>query len=117
MPLIRIVGERAVRKPLGIVPFPSAVLDIAAVQKSLPELQRQISKRHLGVIVEICYTRRNPFGTSDVVHLVAVGIAILGPEAKTREGQSDGDLRTWLELKLKTLFGKRRGRIAPRSTR
>ena len=82
MPLIRIVGGRAVRKPLGIVPFPSAALDIAAIQKSLPEFQRQISKKYLGATVEICYARRNPFETSDVVHLVAVGVAILGPDQK-----------------------------------
>lgn len=117
MPLIRIVGGKAVRKPLGIVPFPSTALDISAVESSLPELQRQISKKHLGATVEICYTRRNPFETSDVVHLVAVGVAILGPDLKVREGRPGGDLRDWVALKLKGLFGKRRNRATTRRKR
>jgi|ERR1700683_459502 hypothetical protein len=117
MPVIRIVGATEIRTPLVIVPFPSSALDMSTVEKSLPVLQRQILKRRLGATVEICYIRRNPFDTSHVAHLVAIGIVIFGPDERSLEERAGDDLADWMKLKLKGLFDKNEKRVTTRRKR
>jgi hypothetical protein len=99
-----------------VVPFPQHAPDVSTIEKSLPELQRRISKKYPGTTIEICYTRRNPFDVSHAAYIVASGIAayVLNPMGEKLRKQIGDYLSEWMKQKLKGLTRKKRRPVSTR---